>query len=173
MILLCWYKRYSICLISFFNLHELFPAFITLEVSLAIYLELEFLILFLLLMTCQINLHHLLWSSLFYSFCNISCDGKCIDDNPGLSFSIYLSKKFNWLLWTIEAFSMTSSISSSYPAKYSLFNSLISLLNSLSILCISSVSVTSVNIQIFLMLQLFLTSLFRIKHVCQLKTHIY
>ena len=26
-ILLCWYKRFSICLISFFNLHELFPAF--------------------------------------------------------------------------------------------------------------------------------------------------
>ena len=27
-ILLCWYKRYSICLISFFNLFELFPAFV-------------------------------------------------------------------------------------------------------------------------------------------------
>ena len=28
-ILLCWYKRYSICLISFFNLYELFSAFIS------------------------------------------------------------------------------------------------------------------------------------------------
>ena len=28
MILLCWYKRYRLCLISFFNLHELFAAFI-------------------------------------------------------------------------------------------------------------------------------------------------
>ena len=28
-ILLCWYKRYSIFLISFFNLFELFPAFIS------------------------------------------------------------------------------------------------------------------------------------------------
>ena len=28
MILLCWYKRYSIFLISFFNLYELFPTFI-------------------------------------------------------------------------------------------------------------------------------------------------
>ena len=27
-ILLCWYKRYSFCLVSFFNLYELFPAFI-------------------------------------------------------------------------------------------------------------------------------------------------
>ena len=29
MILLCWYKRYSICIVSFFNLYELFPAFIS------------------------------------------------------------------------------------------------------------------------------------------------
>ena len=28
LILLCWYKTYSICLISFFSLFELFPAFI-------------------------------------------------------------------------------------------------------------------------------------------------
>ena len=28
LILLCWYKRYSICLISFFNFYELFLAFI-------------------------------------------------------------------------------------------------------------------------------------------------
>ena len=27
-ILLCWYKRYSICLISFFSLYEFFPGFI-------------------------------------------------------------------------------------------------------------------------------------------------
>ena len=26
--LLCWYKRYSICLISFFNSYELFPVYI-------------------------------------------------------------------------------------------------------------------------------------------------
>ena len=28
MILLCWYKRYSVCLIPSFNLSELFPTFI-------------------------------------------------------------------------------------------------------------------------------------------------
>ena len=28
MILLCWFKRYGICLISFFNVYELFQAFI-------------------------------------------------------------------------------------------------------------------------------------------------
>ena len=28
LILLCWYKKYSVCVIWFFNLHKLFPAFI-------------------------------------------------------------------------------------------------------------------------------------------------
>ena len=45
-ILVCWYKRYCICLISFFNLYELFAAFIC--------LELNFLIFFLLLLLCHL-----------------------------------------------------------------------------------------------------------------------
>ena len=56
---LCWYKKYSTCLISFFSLYELFPAvfvLIILKVWLIVCLELRFLFLFLLLRL----LHHLL-----------------------------------------------------------------------------------------------------------------
>ena len=57
-ILLCWYERYNICLISFFNLHQLFPqlsfVLIILEFQLIVCWELIFLILF--VVACQINL---------------------------------------------------------------------------------------------------------------------
>ena len=117
MTLLCWYKRYSIFLISFVNLYEFFPAFICAAHIGSLVNSL-----------CRVNVFNnninvnydtITFSQSFKFALSaiVSCDGNPIDngddDDPILDnfsedtrfaevlclfFSMYIFKKFNWLL---------------------------------------------------------------------------